>query len=477
MIPVMIVEDEFLVRAGLRTSIDWNAEGFEIVAEAQNGEEALELYQRYHPSIIITDIRLPKMDGIEMMKELRKQKAKVSFIVVSAYDDFQYAKESIGIGVANYLLKGDLDVCELKETLHSLIREPNLEKDGRDSEHPKMLKALYLCKDVAEFAAQIWEQSPSCLYLLFFRARNANPRMLEAMVCDLLSGKDIECIKLEDEGGSWFLYAGTPEGQDQITEELAHMFRRYVDEKITIARSENLYQYTDMKEAVYHVLLSYEYRSNQAYRIRDGRQEEKEAIRQIRSTENGLAEKLRFQKYEEAQEQLEELHHRIVILGAPSVLSASVYRLLGVLAECDEELHASRLYENIMGSLSLPCIFETLSALIGDIQMKKEDDNIYVLKVKEFIEQNYREPLRIKDLSDYIHVSPNYLGKLFYVNTGEHLRDYINSVKLEKAGKLLASRKYQVSEVAVMVGIEDQRYFSKLFKKYYGVPPKEFGRK
>ena len=93
MIPVMIVEDEFLVRAGLRTSIDWNAEGFEIVAEAQNGEEALELYQRYHPLIIITDIRLPKMDGIAMMKELRKQKAKVNFIVVSAYDDFQYAKE------------------------------------------------------------------------------------------------------------------------------------------------------------------------------------------------------------------------------------------------------------------------------------------------------------------------------------------------------------------------------------------------
>lgn len=478
MIPVMIVEDEFLVRAGLRTSIDWNAEGFEIVAEAQNGEEALELYQRYHPLIIITDIRLPKMDGIAMMKELRKQKAKVNFIVVSAYDDFQYAKEAIGIGVANYFLKGDLDVSEFLKTLHGLFKEPHEDAKGGILEHQNTLKALYQSKDVAEFISREWKEPPSSIYLLHFRAKNANPRMLEAMVCDLLSGKDTRCMKLEEEGGSWFLYAGTAEGQDKVAEELSHMFRRYVDEEITIIRSENLFQYPDMKEAVYHVLLSYEYASNPAYRLRGGGQEsEKEAVRQIRSAENSLAEKLRFQKYEEAQKQLEELKIRIVTLSSPAALSASVYRLLGVLAECDEELHASRVYDNLMSSLSLSGIYRTLSSLIEDLQMKNEDDNnIYVLKVKEFIEQNYREPIRIKDLSDYIHVSPNYLGKLFYVNTGEHLRDYINSVKLEKAKKLLSARKYQISEVASMVGIEDQRYFSKLFKKSYGVSPKEFGK-
>ena len=87
MIPVMIVEDEFLVRAGLKTSIQWEQEGFEIVAEAQNGEEALKLFEACRPAVIVTDIRLPGIDGIGMMKELRKRKAKVSFIVVSAYDD------------------------------------------------------------------------------------------------------------------------------------------------------------------------------------------------------------------------------------------------------------------------------------------------------------------------------------------------------------------------------------------------------
>ena len=118
MIPVMIVEDEFLVRAGLRTCIDWEKEGFEIVAEAGDGQEALALYEKYHPAIVITDIRLPKMDGIHMMKALAGRK--VSFIVISAYDDFQYAKESISIGVANYFLKGDMDREELLETLRSL---------------------------------------------------------------------------------------------------------------------------------------------------------------------------------------------------------------------------------------------------------------------------------------------------------------------------------------------------------------------
>ena len=144
MIPVMIVEDEFLVRAGLKTSIRWEQEGFEIVAEAQNGEEALKLFEACRPAVIVTDIRLPGIDGIGMMKELRKRKAKVSFIVVSAYDDFQYAKEAIGIGVANYFLKGDLNTEEFLETLRSFAGIAGNRGRGR-SGLPFLPFGIFMC--------------------------------------------------------------------------------------------------------------------------------------------------------------------------------------------------------------------------------------------------------------------------------------------------------------------------------------------
>lgn len=478
MIPIMIVEDEFLVRAGLRTSIEWEREGFEIVAEAQNGEEALDMFQKYRPRIVITDIRLPKMDGLVMMKEIQKLDSAVNFIIISAYDDFQYAKEAINIGVVNYFLKGNMDVNEFLKTLQKLRLKRCCIEEERGPIRQSTIKELYLGRNPSELAERHWKQAPECMYLLYFRTETANPQMLEAMLIDHFQQRSIKYIQLHSEKDCWFLYTWDNAEADTILEHVRHMFQRYVDENIIIIKSENLFGYPNMREAIYHVLLSYEYnhysfRHHKKIGVNCGKQD----FEAIKSLEKELSDRLKFQKYEEAFELLEEVRLEIISLVSPEALFKSIYKLMGVLAECDEELVASRVYESLMDSLDITYIFKTVKSFIEDLREKKEaDSNIYILKVKEFIDKHYMEAIKIKDLSDYIHVSPNYLGKLFYLNTGEYLRDYINSVKLEKSRELLLSKKYQVSEVAVMVGIEDQRYFSKLFKKCYGVSPKEYGR-
>lgn len=476
MIPVMIVEDEFLVRAGLRTSIDWEKEGFVIVAEAQNGLEALEMYQKYKPYIVVTDIRLPQMDGLQMMKEIRKLSTDVSFIIISAYDDFQYAKEAISIGVVDYFLKGNMDVGEFLKSLQKLRAEKYFTGKEKHTLRQCSIKEFYLSKSPAGIAPGDWENVPDRFYLLFFRPRNTNQQMLEAMGEDYFIQWNVKYIRLGSEKGSWFLLSLNEGGPDELIEHLYQMFGRYVDEEIRIYRSEKLAEYPNMKEAVYHVLLSYE-RGGHMMGGHVGRNDGKTDYQALKNIEKDLAERLKFQKYEEGLELLGQMRRKVIELGLPAALFKGIYRIVGVLGECDEELVASGIYENLMESLDITYIFETLRSLILNLKGKREEDgNIYILKVKEYIENHYKDTIRIKDLSEYIHVSPNYLGKLFYLNTGEHLRDYINSVKLEKSRELLLSKKYQVSEVAVMVGIEDQRYFSKLFKKYYGVSPKEFGK-
>lgn len=101
----MIVEDEFLVRVGLKSLIDWNACGFYIAADASNGQEGLALYEKYHPYLIITDIRMSPVSGLEMMDEIRKLDSEVKFIIISAYNDFAYAQQAIRYGVELYLCK------------------------------------------------------------------------------------------------------------------------------------------------------------------------------------------------------------------------------------------------------------------------------------------------------------------------------------------------------------------------------------
>lgn len=105
MLNVLIVDDEYLVRYGLRESIDWRENGFNIIGEASDGEEGLELASKCRPEIIITDIKMPFMDGIEFMKNLHKENIDSKLIVLSGYDDFKYAKSAIDFGVFAYILK------------------------------------------------------------------------------------------------------------------------------------------------------------------------------------------------------------------------------------------------------------------------------------------------------------------------------------------------------------------------------------
>ena len=92
MIPVMIVEDEFLVRVGLRSIVEWETHGFRVVADAASAEKGLELYETHRPHLILTDIRMAPMNGLEMMRRIRERDRDVHFIVISAYSEFQYAQ-------------------------------------------------------------------------------------------------------------------------------------------------------------------------------------------------------------------------------------------------------------------------------------------------------------------------------------------------------------------------------------------------
>ncbi|MCI9444780.1 MAG: response regulator [Oscillospiraceae bacterium] len=105
MLKVLIVDDEDLVRRGIVLGVDWAARGCVVVGEAANGEEGIAAVERYSPNLIITDVRMPRMDGIEMMKQLRQKGCKAHVIILTAYSDFSYARSALQLGADDYLLK------------------------------------------------------------------------------------------------------------------------------------------------------------------------------------------------------------------------------------------------------------------------------------------------------------------------------------------------------------------------------------
>ena len=105
MLKVLLVDDEVIIRQGLKKIIDWQSIGFEIAGEASNGDEAIELTEILSPDVVITDIRMAQSDGIELLRELKKRKTDCKIIVISGYDDFSYVQEAMAANAYSYLLK------------------------------------------------------------------------------------------------------------------------------------------------------------------------------------------------------------------------------------------------------------------------------------------------------------------------------------------------------------------------------------
>ena len=122
MFKALIVDDEPLIREGLKHIIDWEEHGIELVGEASNGEEALEAINKYAPCILLTDIKMPVMDGLQLIRSIREKHISVKVVVISGFDDFQLVKEALRYGVENYILK-PVSKDELSSTLLSTIEK------------------------------------------------------------------------------------------------------------------------------------------------------------------------------------------------------------------------------------------------------------------------------------------------------------------------------------------------------------------
>ena len=183
MLKVVVVEDEELVRKGIVLTVDWAGAGCAVVGEAANGEEGLEVIRRYRPDLIVTDIRMPKLDGIEMLRRLREEGNRAHVVFLTAYSDFSYAQSALKLGAADYLLKPFHD-GELEETI-ARIRNPiyNEEKDFLQKEfglsmiiNPELTAANEISK-VFQFpsAIRVDTFAKGRVELLHFKIGNNSP--------------------------------------------------------------------------------------------------------------------------------------------------------------------------------------------------------------------------------------------------------------------------------------------------------------
>ncbi len=166
MYKLFLVEDEVIIRKGLKRLIEEVIGGFQIIGEADNGKEALESLKGHMPDLLITDIRMSEMNGIEMIRRIRDQYSDMEIVIISGYADFEYAKQAIKFGVRDYLLK-PVDRVELTQVLNEFRRGRELQSDGVDSnaEDEESSRGRQLIRKVKELVAERLDQEISLLYM------------------------------------------------------------------------------------------------------------------------------------------------------------------------------------------------------------------------------------------------------------------------------------------------------------------------
>lgn len=483
MIPAIIVEDEFLVRLGLKTAIDWEGEGFHIVGEAANGEEGLELFLKLRPKLVLTDIKMNKLDGISLMKEIRKIDSDVSFIVLSAYSDFDYAQQAIRLGVDNYILKGSVIDEELTQTLRQMSKRfkdiksdlqqncpnknLNLAYFKENLTYIKDIEEFYDCKDIYAIASRLVRNEQSDITTSYFH-------LLENSVSQL----QVPFIALEHKH-FFFLLVNTTEPQ-AICEHIIKSTKRYLDKDCFMGIS-----FKATKDDTVVALINQSKSACNRNVILQNNITEYEILKYDNHiiTEqliNLFNLTLIDSNYTKCKEILEKIKKYIIGHKSSHIFDHILYQIVLTISRYDRSMTNKELFDILIYMDNINIIFnkinEIVQKLCDDVLPNFPQTSLHIDKALAYIQANICSNIKLRDVSDAIHISPNYLGRLFYDQTGMHMTQYIRKKKIAMACVLLKEGRSSVSNIAQTIGFSDQHYFSKLFREIMGISPTEYAR-
>lgn len=533
---VLIVDDEAAVRRGLRNTIQWEQLGFELVGEADDGTAALELTEVLKPDVIITDICMPIMDGIEYLKNLKAMNSRSKIIILSGHDRFDFARDAMRFGAFSYILK-PVDNKELVSQLLALKekieseKKINLEFERLRTlvqENGRMLRERFLNSLVKGILS---DEDDIRKKLDFFGVTKLDNLMV-VMIAEIdnypvsfeglteeekqinkFAMVDIAESKLSVSGrgcafsGSdhqfiMILSLGDERSESRqyrtmfdLAEDIRCTVAKLLGFTITIGISRVAYNLRGLKKGYYEALEAVRQKSwmgkDCVILFRDvamanakvctyPKDAECEILAGIsgKNPEQSMKGVERFCRhlYELKGLELKYLHEMVLRL------SFGIYHTL-----FDAGMSLDRIHEIIQ--------VQTVSRIqtLEDAGHFLEDEVIKVISVLEeeskakyryeisravdFINGHYHRQIELNEVAEYIHLSPYYLSRLFKKETGRNFIDFLNEVRINKAKELMKDTTLKLYEIAEMVGYRDNAYFGQMFKKYVGISPGDFRRR
>lgn len=498
---VLIVDDEYLVRLGLRTSFHWALHGFEIVGEASNGEEALRVFEKTDPDILLTDIKMPVMDGIELIEILKKRKPQLYVALLTNHDDFSYARRAIQLGASQYILKSELQ----EETILSALKMASDSMSG-DSvrQHRSSRLDSYIRKSLLsgtnrpEIPEEEIEKLPggdyaalSCrcdLSSLLEETQISFHKACLAMLQDVNPGARIVSAE-EDHILRVFLLCRLKDAGD-IEALKEHMrlaisnLRQYYEIEFRAGVS-GIHRVQELplliSEANEALDLCFFCSENCCSREADRRQEN------VHVGHRKLSALIEAKDWPALKQEIELLFDQLQLCRSMAMAEACYIDLLS-LARQTSYAHVL-LGEDFIREKKIDYqsyrsfghidemkvyIMDLYRSMMNLISGKGKRYSSIVSRSIAFIQNNYSRTISLAEAAEDACVSKSYLSLLFKQETGINFSKYLMDYRIERAKQLLSQSAMHIYEIAEQVGFPNPYYFSKVFKEYTGKSCKEY---
>lgn len=521
MYKLLIVDDEKQTREGIKRLLSWQDYGIAICGEATNGQEALEIIEEEHPDIILLDIQMPVMNGLELAKRLHQGYPECKFIVLSGYDDFELVRQAMKCGAVDYLLKpsGKEEIIRtIEEIIDSL--EDGLISKLENNEHLALLKNNVLNRMIAGTISSRELKEKLELLELDFSAGPFGVASVEIEqdgsraeeddisgqifgVCNICgevlmgSGRG---IAFTDSSGRVSMiikdYLGWSADiqLNQLLKKCISGIKQQMDLEVTISVGNQAGSSRRMHESYINALNTMSYRfifgiGNVLYYDEIKEYFEK-APGSVRIDGERLREIIKEGSFELAGSYVKELFLDQISrdpLAEIYVLKNSALELSVLAFQCLAEnafIDRNEIYDmknrslgKIMVQTSPEGVQSQILEILGQVMemIEKSREKTWskpVFDSIQYIESNYTDQdLSLQYLADEFHISTAYLGKLFKKETGSNFIDYLNTFRIRKAEKLLVSTNYKGIELAEKVGFASYNYFYIVFKKVTGQKP------
>lgn len=417
MYTMLIVDDEYLVRIGIRETIDWAEHSIEVVGEADNGRTGLELAIKLNPDIIITDVRMPDLDGLEFLKAIKSAKLSSLVIILSGYEEFEYVRTALHSGAFAYLLK-PIDNNELIKTVLDGIKE--IQKNRTAIQH-------------------------------YSRLQEELSSVREHFINDIISGKITDAHKIHEKlelyniniaADNNYALCLTINSCDDLLNtytkaEILSIKNKLIAIVSNFIKDNNFKAFfTDLSELQWIIILSSPNKDNAVKTI-------KYAIKK-------------------AMDDFEQLTKLTCSVGISNVINDF------------STLHLACIEAQKAVSLNM---FTHMNRVLSTDNI---DSTMYSRKINEaikYITANYNKDISVESVANTLYISSSYLMHLFKDNLGKTFNECLKEIRINEAKELLCNPKYKIYEVCDKVGYNDIKYFSQIFKRSTGMTPSEYSKK